>query len=201
MTRATPLSPDARRETIINAARPLLATHGANFTTRQVAEAAGIAEGTIFRVFANKGALVHAVLDAVLDPQPLCAAIADLPETDSLETRVSALVGLILNNTTEMSQVIGALHSMPTCTPEDADAHSAASIAAYHERVATIQTALAGALEPFHSQIGPELATAAFMIRSFAFMCAHPLLTDAAAPKDPTSITALIMRGLQPAKD
>ena len=43
---------------IVEATLPLLLEHGEMVTTRQIAEAAGIAEGTIFRVFADKDELI-----------------------------------------------------------------------------------------------------------------------------------------------
>ena len=55
------MSPDERRQAIIAATRPLLVARGGQFTIKEVAEAAGIAEGTIFRVFASKQDLMHAV--------------------------------------------------------------------------------------------------------------------------------------------
>ena len=57
--RAEPLAPDDRRRAIVEAVIPLLVERGATATTRQMAEAAGIAEGTIFRVFPDKAALIH----------------------------------------------------------------------------------------------------------------------------------------------
>ena len=62
MSRARPLPPDERRRAIVAATRPLLIEHGAGFTTAQVARAASIAEGTIFRVFASKQELLDAVI-------------------------------------------------------------------------------------------------------------------------------------------
>ena len=67
--RAAALPPEERRSIIVAATLPLLLEHGDRVTTRQIAEAAGIAEGTIFRVFADKDELIVAVLEAALDPR------------------------------------------------------------------------------------------------------------------------------------
>ena len=64
--RARPLAPEDRREAIIAATRPLLYDHGRDTTTKLIAEAAGIAEGTIFRSFSTKDELFDAVLELSL---------------------------------------------------------------------------------------------------------------------------------------
>ena len=68
---------------IITAAIPLLIKHGEMVTTREIADAAGIAEGTIFRAFADKDELLAAIIDAALDPAPFERSLAtidpDLP--------------------------------------------------------------------------------------------------------------------------
>ena len=66
--RASALPPDERRSAIIDATLPLLLENAEMVTTRQIAEASGIAEGTIFRVFADKDAVIAAVIDAAVDP-------------------------------------------------------------------------------------------------------------------------------------
>ena len=77
--RAAALPPDERRSMIVAATLPLLLEHGDRVTTKQIAEAAGIAEGTIFRVFADKDEVIAAVIEAALDPEPLEAALAAIP--------------------------------------------------------------------------------------------------------------------------
>src|SRR3979411_3457929 len=74
--RASAMPPDERRAMIVNATLPLLLENGEMVTTRQIADAAGIAEGTIFRVFDDKDAVIAAVIDAALDNEPLERALA-----------------------------------------------------------------------------------------------------------------------------
>ena len=78
--RAAPMAPDQRRQAILDAVVPLLLEH-AELSTRRIAEAAGIAEGTIFRVFEDKSALLLAAAEQALDPEAnraqLEACVAD----------------------------------------------------------------------------------------------------------------------------
>ena len=56
---------EQRRAAIIEATLPLIHEVGTAVTTRQVAEAAGVAEGTIFRVFDSLQELIDATIDQI----------------------------------------------------------------------------------------------------------------------------------------
>ena len=66
--RAAPLPPDERRAAILLAVRPVILARGAAVTSRELAEAAGVAEGTLFRVFTDKVTLVREAVLAAVDP-------------------------------------------------------------------------------------------------------------------------------------
>src|SRR3954470_1380975 len=66
--RASRMSPDERRAAIVTAVLPLLEQYGGEVSTRRIAEAAGIAEGTIFRVFPDKRSLLLAVAEETVAP-------------------------------------------------------------------------------------------------------------------------------------
>jgi AcrR family transcriptional regulator len=108
-TRAKPLSTDDRRAMIIDAVIPLLIEQGRDVTTRQIAEAAGIAEGTIFRVFPDKEALFQAAVEKFLDPasvnERLHAIDAELP----LEAKVAEILVLLRGR---MTGIFGIMHAV-----------------------------------------------------------------------------------------
>src|ERR1700710_2620834 len=75
--RATSMSPDDRRKAIVTALVPLIVERGGEVTTREIAEAAGIAEGTIFRVFPDKRSLMLAAAEEAINPADGQAAFDD----------------------------------------------------------------------------------------------------------------------------
>jgi AcrR family transcriptional regulator len=111
--RARPLSPEERRAAIIAATVPLLTTHGGDVSTRLIAEAAGVAEGTIFRVFPDKRALFHAVAEHVMNPpgdrDDMAATLADL---STLRDKVVRVVERMEVRSYQVMTVMMALRSV-----------------------------------------------------------------------------------------
>jgi AcrR family transcriptional regulator len=62
--RAPAMSQEERRAAIVRSTLPLLIEHGGNVSTSQIAAAAGIAEGTVFRAFKDKRDLLVACMRA-----------------------------------------------------------------------------------------------------------------------------------------
>ena len=85
------MPPDERKRAIVAAALPLLREFGRETTTRQIAEAAGIAEGTIFRVFATKDELFSEVMAQAFDPADFLAELESVDGSLPLRERLLAL--------------------------------------------------------------------------------------------------------------
>ena len=110
--RAAALPPSERRAEIVAATLPLLLVHGASVTTRQIAEAAGIAEGTIFRVFPDKESLIAAVVESAFDTKTVDAALAAIDPTLPLEPRLVAAVEILRRRFADILQLRTAVEMM-----------------------------------------------------------------------------------------
>ncbi|WP_377640221.1 TetR/AcrR family transcriptional regulator [Oryzobacter terrae] len=108
--RAPAMSPDDRRSAIVGVALPLLREHGPALTTRQVAEAAGIAEGTVFRAFGSKDELVRACAAAVFDSVPAVEKLRAIDPALPLDERLSAGVAVMQQHVEQIVGLISVLH-------------------------------------------------------------------------------------------
>jgi AcrR family transcriptional regulator len=198
MVRATPLPPDERRAAVIAATEPLLGVHGRNVSTRQIAEAAGIAEGTIFRVFPTKDALIDAVIEEAFDVGVTCDAIARIDPGLDLPSRLVAVVEIIQSR---MRRVIALFHSAMVVRPSEprADFHSR-----HQHDNALLDTAIADVIKPDHDQLRMDPDSAASLLRTLTFSVTHPVLSDQ-RHSDPTRIVQILLYGItehrQPAQD
>ncbi len=102
-SRAAPLPPEERRRAILDAVQPVILERGLDVTTRQLADAAGVAEGTLFRVFDDKEQLVREAAFAAADPTLGLDALAAIDAGMPLRDRLVRLVEL-------MEQRVGQVH-------------------------------------------------------------------------------------------
>jgi AcrR family transcriptional regulator len=110
--RRTPaMKPDERRMMIVRAMLPLVVEHGAAVTTAQVARAAGIGEGTIFRAFADKDELLEACLLEALRPDSALELIAEISFDQPLAARLMAAAGALSAHLERMGAIHAALHA------------------------------------------------------------------------------------------
>jgi AcrR family transcriptional regulator len=108
------MAPEERREAILDVTIPLLREHGPSTTTKQVAEAAGIAEGTIFRVFPSKHELFLCALERAFDPTELLERLEALDATLPLRERLLALTNVFQER---FSSIFGLMSIMGMTQP------------------------------------------------------------------------------------
>ena len=167
--RARPMAPEARREELILATRPLLLEHGRATTTKLIAEAAGIAEGTIFRIFPTKEELFQAVLDAEFAPDPFLAELERVPADVELRERMLALTRLMQRRFQSIFRMMIAMGmpKPPNRRREDGEQ--------FRKHVEQQMTAL---LEPDARAFRVPLTEVVRMLRLLTFSGTHPHISD-----------------------
>jgi AcrR family transcriptional regulator len=93
--RAPAMSQDERRAAIVRSTLPLLLEDGGNIATSQIAAAAGIAEGTVFRAFKDKQDLLLACMRAGMNSDEEVARITAIGHRGPLHERLIEAVRAI----------------------------------------------------------------------------------------------------------
>ncbi len=210
------MSRDDRRAAIAAATVPLLARYGAAVTTRQIAEAANVAEGTLFRAFEDKDELIHAALVAALDPAPLVRTIEAVPAEDSLEATLVALAEVIQDSQRATARIVQVAHQVMGDRPgagalrgrpggpgpgPDGDGrrrHGEHGPESHHDaRMSAVQD-IVSAIEDRIARHAGELRTEPRVAASVFFFLVHghasPLITQ--GPLDPTQIVDVFLHGV-----
>ena len=100
------MPPEQRRAAIVDAALTLLRGNGSELTTRTVAEAAGVAEGTLFRVFPTLPDLLTATYSEFLSRDRLMERLESVDLGNTLESRTLGCVRGIVDYFTYIHAVL-----------------------------------------------------------------------------------------------
>ena len=161
--RAAPMAPEARREMIVDAALPLVLEHGERVTTRQIADAAGIAEGTIFRAFADKDDVITAVVARAIDPTPLDAELnaidLDQPFEKCVDAAITAIQLRVIDVWRLLSSVGPRFHPPPSSPRPPLPA-------------------LVRLFEAHRDRLSVKPADAAQRLRALTLAATHPVLNE-----------------------
>jgi len=191
------MAPDDRRQAIVEAVVPLLIEHGGEVSTKQIAEAAGIAEGTIFRVFPDKPALLLAAVQQVLTPDDLrerhAAAVAT---ARTLREQVRATAAWMVANSERSTTVLMAMRrawmSRPPGTHDEG--HDPREV--FQRAADELRAILTDMFAPHADRLAVEPVVAATALRTLVLGSHHP----GASARDrltPEQITDLLLDGIQ----
>jgi AcrR family transcriptional regulator len=187
--RVPALAPEERRAALIAATIPLLSEHGVDVSTRQIAAAAGVAEGTIFGVFESKSSLVVCSLVKALDPAPMIDAIEAIEGSLPLRERLTVAADLVLSRFAEGAQLLQGLRRMIV---HGGHGDLMPEMLSGRERV---HTAVAALIEPDAALLRRSPGTVA---RTLLLFCGAKTFGPYADPEDLTGadIVSLLLDGL-----
>lgn len=183
------MSPDERRDALIQVTLPLLAEHGRAVTTRQIADAAGVAEGTIFRVFETKEELVHAALRRAFLWDDYLTAVKDIDRSLPLEGRLVELVTLMQ---ARFTKIFGLMRSVGMVAPPEDYDHT-------HEHAKWIQQLLAAMIEvvrPDAKCLAVPAAEVVHLLRLLTFSGTHPEISQGHT-LTPEQIVHVVLHGVE----
>ena len=107
--RAAPMNPDARRDALIEVFVRLAHREGRKPTTSEIAQEAGVAEGTIFRVFPTKEVLEKEAVQAAFCPAPVRRRISAIDPEEPLRDRLVDFTRIMQQRFTEVFGLMAAL--------------------------------------------------------------------------------------------
>jgi AcrR family transcriptional regulator len=193
--RAPAMNAELRRAAIVAYTLPLLTEHGPNVTTSQIATAAGIAEGTVFRVFKDKRELLLTCLHTALDTETEANLIEAVDRALPLAQRLTKAIGYANDYQARLWAVAQALQAAGI-DPRDAAPDHKDREPGPPAGFTRVSWAIAGLIDPATDpvRIDPELA--ARMLLGLAFAGRMQRAGLSATISEPAEIVDLFLHGI-----
>jgi len=190
------MAPDERRQAIVEAVVPLLVRSGAGVTTREIAEAAGVAEGTIFRVFPDKCALMMAAARATMDPSSERRALAEIDPTLDLRETVREVTEHLLARMEKVLAVMMAVRAIVVPEGKAGDPRRDGPPDFVVDANKALLVTLTEVFERHRGELVIAPERAALMLRSLVFGSRHPGM-DNARPLTADEIAGVLVGGIK----
>ncbi|MEV0562272.1 helix-turn-helix domain-containing protein [Dactylosporangium sp. NPDC050588] len=186
--RVPALSPDDRRAAIVAATIPLLRTHGAAVTTKQIAEAAGVAEGTIFGVFPDKASLILAALGTAFDQETVLRDLDAIDRQAPLRKRMRDAAAVLLRRFESNVQLMMVARTLPMETGRR-------QVEQLMEGRRVLTEAVEALIEPDRALLRRSPATTAGMLVLLVIASVRPELAEP-GELDADGVVAVLLDGL-----
>lgn len=183
MTRAR-LSGDERRSQILDAVLPVVLECGSDVTSKQLAEAAGVAEGTVFRAFGDKDSLLIALLERETGERLSSDDITAI-RPSSLEDLVTIASALLVDRFVRVFRLFVVLGPLAARAPQND----------MEEKLVALHAALETQFEPFREELRVPPSSAAEALRTLAFAASSNWGRGEAFIK-PDDIAPLLLHGI-----